>query len=90
MGLVFLAWPGLFGSLGVSFLIHAFAPPEGGFSPAWLVCGVLFLALAAGSYPMVRATLRDLEGPRTLALGLLSGGTLAGIAIGMWIYAAVT
>ncbi|MBN2399013.1 MAG: hypothetical protein JXI33_01590 [Candidatus Aminicenantes bacterium] len=48
-----LAWPGLFLSLGWNFLEFAFAPPGGGFSWAWLICGVVFVLM--GGLPLILA-----------------------------------
>ncbi len=47
MGLVFLAWPALFLSLGWNFLAYGFFPPEGGWVWSWLFCGVLFVLMGA-------------------------------------------
>ena len=44
VGLVFLAWPALFLSLGWNFLEYGFFPPEGGWVWSWIFCGVLFVA----------------------------------------------
>jgi hypothetical protein len=48
-----LAWPGLFLSGGWNFLEFAFAPPGGGFSWGWLVCGVIFVLM--GGLPLFLA-----------------------------------
>ncbi|ALJ20087.1 hypothetical protein [Microbacterium sp. No. 7] len=47
------AWSLVFGSMGVAFLVSAFAPPAG-VSVSWLVCGILFLALALLPAPLLR------------------------------------
>ena len=47
MGLVFLAWPALFLSLGWNFLQYGLFPPDGGLIWSWIVCGVLFIAMGA-------------------------------------------
>ncbi len=48
--LPYLAWPALFGSLGYNFLEYAFSPAGGTSTPewGWLVCGVVFEAMAFG------------------------------------------
>lgn len=47
--LPFLAWPGLFLSLGWNFLEYGIRPPGDDSGPAigWLVCGVVFVAMGA-------------------------------------------
>jgi hypothetical protein len=49
-GIVFLAWPALFISLGWNFLEYGFNPPgdEGGWAWGWLVPGALFVLMGAG------------------------------------------
>lgn len=48
-GLVGLAWPALFLALGWNFLEYGFDPPgDAGISPAWLVCGVVFVLMGGG------------------------------------------
>lgn len=89
-----LAWPALFTSLGYNFLEYAFNPPgEGsGIVAAWLICGVLFVAM--GLVPLVlvaRVIAARLDRPgftpsgRMMHLLLLE---LAGVALG--IYGGVT
>ncbi len=64
--LLFLAWPALFGSLGVQFVRAALDDGQaGGF---WF-CGVLFLAMAL--VPLALAVAND---PRSLARALLGDG----------------
>ncbi len=46
-GLVFLAWPALFLSLGWNFLEFAVRTP-GGPDIGWLICGVVFVAMGGG------------------------------------------
>jgi hypothetical protein len=51
-GLVLLAWPALFISLGWNFLQYGFAPPadlepDGGPIWGWVLCGVVFVAMGA-------------------------------------------
>ena len=52
-GLVLLAWPALFISLGWNFLQFAFFPPEGmtGIELGWLIPGILFVIM--GAVPLV-------------------------------------
>lgn len=52
-GLVTLAWPALFISLGFNFLQYGFFPPEGmtGLQFGWLIPGVLFVIM--GAAPLV-------------------------------------
>lgn len=47
---VFLAWPALFGALGYNFLEYGSNPPGDGpgWAWGWLVCGVVFEAMAIG------------------------------------------
>jgi MFS family permease len=47
---LFLAWPALFGALGFNFLQYGFDPPgdDPGWAWGWLVCGVVFWAMAFG------------------------------------------
>lgn len=48
-GLVFLAWPALFLSLGWNFLEYGFRPPGGdGWAWGWLISGVLFVLMGGG------------------------------------------
>jgi hypothetical protein len=48
-GLVFLAWPALFLSLGWNFLEYGFKPPGGGGPEfGWLLCGVVFVIMGGG------------------------------------------
>jgi hypothetical protein len=50
VGIVFLAWPALFISLGWNFLEYGFNPPgdDGGWAWGWLIPGVLFMLMGAG------------------------------------------
>ena len=50
-GLVLLAWPALFLSLGWNFLQYGFFPPDGGWIWSWIFCGVLFVLM--GAIPLV-------------------------------------
>ena len=52
-GIVGLAWPGLFISLGWNFLEFAFFPPEGmdGIQLGWLIPGILFVIM--GAFPLI-------------------------------------
>jgi hypothetical protein len=47
---LFLAWPALFGALGFNFLQYGLDPPgdDPGLAWGWLLCGVLFEAMAFG------------------------------------------
>ena len=48
-GLVFLAWPALFLSLGWNFLEYGIKPPGGGGPEfGWLLCGVVFVVMGGG------------------------------------------
>jgi hypothetical protein len=51
LGLVFLAWPALFLSLGWNFLEYGFFPPEGGWVWSWIFCGVVFVLM--GAIPLI-------------------------------------
>jgi hypothetical protein len=59
IGLVFLAWPALFISLGWNFLQYAVFPPEGGLIWSWVICGVLFVAIGAVPLWVAIAAFRD-------------------------------
>jgi hypothetical protein len=59
MGLVFLAWPALFISLGWNFLQYGFFPPDGGWVWSWIICGVLFVAIGVVPLWVAIAALRD-------------------------------
>jgi len=52
-GLIGLAWPALFLSLGWNFLQYAFHPPggDGGIELGWLIPGVLFVLM--GGFPLL-------------------------------------
>jgi hypothetical protein len=49
-GVLFLAWPALFGALGFNFFQYGFDPPgdDPGWAWGWIVCGVVFWAMAFG------------------------------------------
>jgi hypothetical protein len=48
-GIVFLAWPALFLSLGWNFLEYGVRPPGGGgLAFGWLLCGVVFVVMGGG------------------------------------------
>jgi hypothetical protein len=62
------AWSAIFGSLGWNFLDYGFDAPGGGTSAGWLVCGFVFMAMAA--VPLIflltpRALRWELWGPNT-------------------------
>ena len=72
VGLVFLAWPALFLSLGWNFLQYGFFPPGGaeGWVWSWIFCGVLFVLM--GGVPLAGAVgaIRDAtDGTRAYAGG---------------------
>lgn len=50
VSVLFLGWPALFGVLGFNFLQYGFDPPgdDPGWAWGWLICGVLFWAIAFG------------------------------------------
>ncbi len=64
-GIVTFAWPALFGSLGWNFLQYGVTPPGDSPGPAidWLVCGVVFEAMAIG--PLALGLLAWREGRRS-------------------------
>jgi hypothetical protein len=70
-GLVFLAWPALFLSLGWNFLEYAFSPPPGmsGIQLGWLIPGILFVIMGAvpllSALPIGRALRRPAAGSAT-------------------------
>lgn len=55
LGLIILAWPALFISLGWNFLEYGFFPPEGadGWVWGWIFCGIVFVLM--GAVPLVVA-----------------------------------
>src|SRR5574338_465926 len=59
-GLVFLAWPALFLSLGWNFLEYGFFPPDGadGWVWSWIFCGVVFVVMGAAPLLFVVGALR--------------------------------
>ncbi|MFH1474452.1 MAG: hypothetical protein ABIG85_01185, partial [Chloroflexota bacterium] len=69
VSVLFLGWPALFGVLGFNFLQYGFDPPgdDPGWAWGWLVCGVMFWAMAFG--PLV---LRAWEARRAV-IGGFSG-----------------
>jgi hypothetical protein len=54
LGLLLLAWPALFGVVGFNFLQYGLDPPgeDAGWAWGWLVCGVVFWAMAFGPLVM--------------------------------------
>lgn len=67
---VLLAWPALFGALGLNFLVYGFDPPgdDPGWAWGWLVCGALFWAMAFGPLLVGRATSWLVSPPQGSAL----------------------
>jgi hypothetical protein len=70
-GLVFLAWPALFLSLGWNFLDYGFFPPEGadGWVWSWIFCGVLFVIMGAAPLLFVVGAWREASGERAYGGG---------------------
>jgi hypothetical protein len=68
-GIVFLAWPALFLSLGWNFLEYAVRSP-GGPDIGWLICGVVFVVMGGGPLlallPSRRSSGRDPAAMRRL------------------------
>jgi hypothetical protein len=73
-GIVFLAWPALFLSLGWNFLEFAVRPPDGsGIDWGWLICGVVFVIMGAGpllTFLPSRSSRRDPAAMRRLLADL--------------------
>lgn len=59
MGLVFLAWPALFISLGWNFLQYGFFPPGGDWVWSWIFCGLVFVLMGAVPLWVAIAAFRD-------------------------------
>jgi hypothetical protein len=82
-GLLVLAWPALFVSLGWNFLEYAFDPPGGGVVGGWLVCGVIFWLMGLPVLLALPRIVRGIEERRVLVLCVLTEAALAG-AVGGW------
>jgi hypothetical protein len=59
LGLVFLAWPALFISLGWNFLQYGFFPPNEGWVWSWIFCGIVFVLMGAVPLWIAIAAFRD-------------------------------
>lgn len=85
--LVLLAWGGLFGSLGYNFLYYAQnPPPDMSGTTGWVVCGVLFIAMALPGIFFPLYSVRYIEPARRLPVLLL---LVAGIAVGIYAGSAI-
>lgn len=64
VGVLFLAWPALFGVLGLNFLVYGFDPPgdEAGWAWGWLICGVVFWVMAFGPLLLAWSGARAVRG----------------------------
>lgn len=71
-GVVLLAWPALFGALGWNFLEYGFNPPgdDPGWAWGWIVCGVVFWAMAFGPLVIVVMGVRASAGSPTPSRGV--------------------
>jgi hypothetical protein len=76
VGVLFLGWPALFGSLGFNFLEYGFDPP--GPQPGWewgsLLCGIVFEALAIGPLLLRARSARSGGDPAAAATRALAVG----------------
>lgn len=64
IAVLFLAWPALFGALGYNFLQYGFDPPgdDPGWAWGWIVCGVVFWAIAFGPLLLGRSSAATARG----------------------------
>lgn len=84
VGLLLLAWPALFVSLGWNFLEYAFDPPGGGgLVGGWLFCGIVFWLMGLPALYALPRIVRGIEQRRLLILCVLTEAALAG-AVGGW------
>jgi hypothetical protein len=81
VGVLFLAWPALFGVIGLNFLVYGFDPPgEGaGWAWGWLICGGVFWVMAFGPLLLAWSGARAARGgsPGGVAATGPSGARLA-------------
>ncbi len=81
-------WGGLFGSLGWNFLEYAFIGPDVVWS--WLVCGVLFWAMALPAFVFMVSQLRQTrQGPAVWWLPAYGVLGAAGLLLGWWSFVAI-
>lgn len=81
-------WGGLFGSLGWNFLEYAFIGPDVVWS--WLVCGVLFWAMALPAFVFMVSQLRQTrQGPAVWWLPAYGVLGAAGLLFGWWSFVAI-
>ena len=69
VAVLFLAWPALFGVLGLNFLQYGFDPPgdDPGWAWGWLICGIVFEAMAFGPLLLGAWGARAAAGPGSTA-----------------------
>jgi hypothetical protein len=81
VGVVFLAWPALFGVLGLNFLVYGFDPPGdgAGWAWGWLICGGVFWVMAFGPLLIAWSGARAARGgsPGRVAAAAPGGARLA-------------
>lgn len=97
--LALIGWTLLFGSLGVAFLEAGLDPPQGGTAWAWIVCGVVFISMAAPALLVMVArylpAVRELPAPirgrsgGALYVAVNALALLAGIPAGIALFSAV-
>jgi hypothetical protein len=81
-------WGGLFGSLGWNFLEYAFIGPDVVWS--WLVCGVVFWAMALPAFVFMVAQLRETrQGPAVWWLPAYGVLGAVGLLLGWWSFVAI-
>ena len=81
VGVLFLAWPALFGVIGLNFLVYGFDPPGdgAGWAWGWLICGVVFWVMAFGPLLLAWSGARAAHAgsPGDVAAAAPSGARLA-------------
>jgi hypothetical protein len=81
---LFLAWPALFGALGLNFLLYGLDPPgdEPGWAWGWLICGVVFWAMALAPLLVRGAAARAMAPAGSPGRALSTAAPTAGVEPG--------